>query len=229
MDAANSRINPLQGLHAGWLNEWGAQIQISVTLDEQRPFSLFDGANISSGATSDATRTDTVNYYYTVKDLYGTGAGCPQALLSNIQDHPAGSLLIQSDLKLRDWLSSVLLGVGVNLLPIGIPANAQKLGTATNAIIHDVKFQVVTSGNSTPTWKLALATINPTTPFAAASRIRTHELLIILGPNDPTTRSLGPNSPASGTLLSQQIGSTISNALSRGSIVSNSLISNIIP
>jgi uncharacterized protein YjbI with pentapeptide repeats len=205
-DKANYQYN--QELTADWLNKWGAQIQISLTSNEQGPLSpssaLFGGANTSSDAniSSDATRTDILNYYYKVKDLYGTGRGCTPAVLSDIQNHPAGSLLIQSDLKLREWLSGVVLGD-----PSSISRNSK------NAIAHDVKFQVVTNGNITRTWKLAPATNNPTTPFAAASRIRTHELLIILGPNDPTTNSLGPNSPASGTLLSQQIGSGIGNAL----------------
>jgi hypothetical protein len=221
MDRVNYQHNPEQGLSTNWLiNKWGVQIQISIILDEKGPLlspTLFRGANPSS----DETRTDTINYYYTVKDLYGTGKECSSAFLSNLKEHPAGSLLIQSDLKLRDWLSVVVLGFG--------GPNVEKSGTAKNAIVHDVKFQVVTSGNLTSAWKIALATNNSTTPLGAASRIRTHELLIILGPDDPTTRSLGPNSPASGTLLSQQIGSAISNALSRGSILSNSLISNIIP
>jgi hypothetical protein len=220
-----------------WLfNDWGAQIQLSLTTDEQSGlgpsgkyspniFTLFGGANVSS----DATRIDILNYYYTVNQLYGNGNKCTQNLRDNIDNHPVGSLLIQSDLKLREWLLSVILGAATNELPVRTPASAQNSANAKNAVSHDVKFQVITSGNITPTWKLALATINPTVPFATASRTRTHELLITFGPNDPKTNSLGANTPAANAFLSQQIGSAISNAALRANVISNSIISNIVP
>jgi hypothetical protein len=234
---------PDPGPHTAWLyNDWGAQIQITLTTDEQSAlspsgsyspniFTLIGGANVSS----DATRTDTLNYYYTVKDLYGTGKNkgkrCTQNYLDNIEIHPVGSLLIQSDLKLRDWLLAVVLGKGTDQIPVNMPktANNATNTNAKNAISHEVKFQVVTGGNITPMWKLAEATINPTAPLASASRTRTHDLLITFGPNDPATNSnLEPNSPAAGTFLAQQIGSAISNAALRNNITSNSIISNIV-
>jgi hypothetical protein len=222
----NYWTNPQQGLKANWLNDWGAQIQVTITTDEQSAlspsgsyspniFTLLGGANISS----DATRTETLNYYYTVPTLYGAGVGCTPTVIADTENHPVGSLLIQSDLKLREWLLAVVLGHGTDQIPISIPKSAKNSSNAKNAISHDVKFQVITSGNITPTWKLALATINPTAPFATASRTRTHELLITFGPNDPTTNSLGPNSPAAGTFLAQQIGSAISNTTLRNSVI----------
>jgi hypothetical protein len=234
-DSMNPKILE-PGRHTAWLyNNWGAQIQITLKTDEQSAlspsgsyspniFNLLGGANISS----EATRTDILNFYYTVKTLYNTGKVCTPPVISDIENHPPGSLLIQSDLKLRDWLSAVVLGVGTEQIPVTLPAGV-KNPSANNAISHDVTFQVITSGNITPTWKLALATINPTAPFATASRTRTHELLITFGPNDPATNSLGPNSPAAGTFLSQQIGSAISNAALRNNVTSNSIISNILP
>jgi hypothetical protein len=232
-DSANHKILE-PGQHTAWLyNNWGAQIQITLITDEQSAlspsgshspniFTLLGGANISS----EATRTDILNYYYTVKDLYGQGL-CTPKFIGDIGNHPVGSLLIQSDLKLRDWLSAVVLGAGTEQIPVTLPAGVNN-PSASNAISHDVKFQVITSGNITPTWKLALATINPTAPFATASRTRTHELLITFGPNDPKSNSLGPNSPAAGTFLSQQIGSAISSAALRNNVTSNSIISNIV-
>jgi hypothetical protein len=235
-DRATYWSNPQQGLKADWLNKWGAQMQITLTTDEQSSlspsgsyspniFTLLGGANLSS----EATRTDILNFYYTVTNLYGKGTGCTPKILSDLDlgNHPVGSLLIQSDLKLRDWLSAVVLGVGTEQIPITKPAGVTN-PSFSNAILHDVKFQVTTSGNITPIWKLALATINPAAPFATASRTRTHELIITFGPNDPTTNSLGPNTPAAGAFLSQQIGSAIGNTVSRNSVISNSVISNIV-
>jgi hypothetical protein len=236
-DEENHRLNPEQGLATDWLfYGWGAQIQLTLTTEElsglgpsgsysPNIFTLLGGANVSS----DATRQDILNYYYTVKQLYGNGNKCTQTLRNNIDDHPVGSLLIQSDLKLREWLLSVVLGAATNEITIAIPGNAKNSANAKNAISHDVKFQVITSGNITPTWKLALATINPTAPLATASRTRTHELLITFGPNDPTTNSLGVNTPAANTFLAQQVGSAISNAVLRSNVISNSIVSNILP
>lgn len=232
-DSTNSKIlNPSP--RTSWLyNDWGAQIQITLTVDEQgslnpsgsylpKIFNLFGGATISS----EATRTDTLNFYYTIKDLYGIGKGCSPPVIADIENHPTGSLLIQSDLKLRDWLTDVVVAVGTEQIPIAKPAGVSN-PSFSNAILHDVKFQVITSGNITPTWTLALAAINPAAPFATASRTRTHELLITFGPNDPDTNSLGPNTPASGAFLAQQVGSAISNTSLRNNVISNSIISNI--
>jgi hypothetical protein len=233
-DSMNPKILE-PGRHTAWLyNNWGAQIQITLKTDEQSAlspsgsyspniFNLLGGANISS----EETRTDILNFTIRLK-LYTIQVKCVPRLLFLIGNHPPGSLLIQSDLKLRDWLAAVVLGVGTEQVPVTLPAGV-KNPSANNAISHDVTFQVITSGNITPTWKLALATINPTAPFATASRTRTHELLITFGPNDLATNSLGPNSPAAGTFLSQQIGSAISNAALRNNVTSNSIISNILP
>src|ERR1700747_3518065 len=77
-------------------------------------FNLLGGANVSS----EATRTDILNFYYTVKTLYNTGNVCTPPVISDIENHPPGSLLIQSDLKQRDWLSAVVSGVGTEQIPV---------------------------------------------------------------------------------------------------------------
>jgi hypothetical protein len=210
---------------ADWLLGWGAQIQITLTIDEQSSlspsgfyspmniFSLFGGAAVSS----EATRIETLNYYYTVKDLYYSRACLlPRDIAdSHSVDHPLGSLLIQSDLKLTEWLLSVVTG---NLTgDISITDTANK--NAKNGIAHEVTFRIITTGNITPTWKLVHATINPSPPLFVANRARTHDLLITFGPNETTTvagqamDSLGPNTPAAGTFLASQIGLAIRNQM----------------
>jgi hypothetical protein len=199
-------------LEADWLNNWGAQIQITLTIDEQsslspsglyfptKIFSLFGGASVSS----DAVRTDTLNYYYTVKELYRLGKGCAPNTIASFADHPTGSLLIQSDLKLKEWLLSVVQSQAVG--DISITANNKN---AKNAITHQVTFKIISSGNITPTWKLVHATINPTVPLFLASRSRTHDLLITFGPNVEApdgSSSLGVGTPAAGANLAAQIG-----------------------
>jgi hypothetical protein len=51
---------------------------------------------------------------------------------------------------------------------------------------HDIKFEITTSGNVTPSWTLTRVTVNPSGPFFSTSRDRTHDLTITLGPGDKT-------------------------------------------
>jgi hypothetical protein len=213
---------------ADWLKSWGAQVQIQLTVDElgsispsgsyspMKIFFLFLGGSVSS----EATRIDTLNYYYTVNDILNSGL-CDAATIANLPNHPMGSLLIQSDLKLEEWLDSVVAARATGDISITNPIPAAVAQTAKNALSHEVKFQVIASGNITPMWKLVKATINPTGSLLMASRTRTHDLQITFGPNvailDPTTHkitnSLGLGTPAANASLASQIGLAISNQI----------------
>ncbi|SEF11037.1 hypothetical protein SAMN05444161_8516 [Rhizobiales bacterium GAS191] len=180
---------------APWLDKWGVQVALTITVDEKtlvnpntvwtraEPvsalFTLSGGTNISS----DATRIDKLNYYYTVKELYDLGACTPD----ETPNRTVQSLLIQSDLKLKEWLLSqtVAVGTGDITVPTGISTPLKQ-----NALSHEVKFEVVSGGNLTPGWKLAHATINQSGLFLSASRDRTHDLLMTFGPIDPATKGL---------------------------------------
>src|ERR1700690_346486 len=54
--------------------------------------------------------------------------------------------------------------------------------TAQNVIQHDVKFQIVTNGGVTPTWKLVNFTANTSGQFFSLDRDRTQDLLMTFGP-----------------------------------------------
>ncbi len=198
----------LASLHNGartapWIDKWGVQIQLTLTIDERGSIdpsavwtppnpmtALFTlGGGIS--ASSEATRVDTFNYYYTVKDLYALGY-CPA---DDNAHAPLGSLLIQGDLKTREWLATQIFNVGTGE---GV------INTKTNALTHDVKFAVDTSGNLTPAWQFVHVTVNQGGPLLTASRNRTHDVLMTFGPIDPTTKQLA--NTAAGTFLASQIG-----------------------
>ena len=51
-----------------------------------------------------------------------------------------------------------------------------------NVITHEVKFRVVTTGDITPAWKLVQVNVNQTGNLFEVSRLRTHDLLITMGP-----------------------------------------------
>ena len=79
-------------------------------------------------------------------------------------------------------------------------------------ITHEVKFQIVSGANATPTWKLVQVTANTASPLFNTTRDRTQDLLITLGPVQPGTPSKG--TPALATAaqnshLAQQIGQAV--------------------
>jgi hypothetical protein len=129
-------------------------------------FSLASGVNFSA----DATRKDAINAYFLVSDL--EQAQCSPA------SRPNGAFLLQSDLKLSEWLFDA---VGAQLTKT-VDFKATTLAVKTNVLQHEVKFEIVTSGTVNPSWKLARVFVNPAGNLFSAGRTRTHDLLITLGP-----------------------------------------------
>jgi hypothetical protein len=167
----------------------------SVTTPQS--FSLGLGGTASSAAT----RNDKLNMFFTVKELlYGT----PSTTLSCIPNKPADAdLFIQSDLKLYDWLSAALLPYDVSII------NYANNSTAQNAITHDVKFEIVSSGNINPQWKLVKVSANTSPTLLAAGRDRTQELIITFGPTQK-----GMLAPAAASShQATEIGSAVSQAI----------------
>jgi hypothetical protein len=120
-------------------------------------------------------------------------------------DYPFGSPLIYSDLKLAEWLSSVVFTHLAGDLPAADPTNKN----AKNGINHHVTFKIVSSGNINPTFKLVDAMINGSGPLFSANRTRTNDLLLTFGPNvenknavpGEPVNSLGANTPAANSNL----------------------------
>jgi hypothetical protein len=189
------------------LDGWGTQIALTLTTEEKGTlnptvvwtppspptsiFTLFGGLTLSS----DATRVDTLNYYYTIKDLKARGP-CRTGVQPAA---PVSSPLIQSDLKLGEWLAYTMIPVGTGT--ITLPESKDTI-LKQNVISHQVKFEVVTTGTINPAWKLKRFLIDQTGSLATATRDRTHNLLITLGPGD----SNGLLGQAANTHLAQEIG-----------------------
>jgi hypothetical protein len=77
-------------------------------------------------------------------------------------------------------------------------------GIKPDTVSYETKFIIVTSGNVTPTWKLVKLSANTSSsPFFAAGRTRTHDLIITIGPNTQATDNAH---------LANQIGSAVSNS-----------------
>lgn len=172
---------------ASWFDNWGAAGVLTLTVSEKTDvnpttmwvphpvkamFSLVGGIE----ASTQATRVDTLNFYYNVKDLYAE----PPCNAAQIGPHPAGSLLIHSDLKFRQFLADNILVIrtgGVNTL-------------TKNGITHDVKFDILTSGNINPMWSLHTVSVNSKGTFLTTNRDRIHELSVTFGPTNPADKTL---------------------------------------
>jgi hypothetical protein len=196
---------------AAWLNQWGAQITLTLTTEEKStlnptavwtpPSPLTSIFTLAGTATmsADATRTETLNFYHTVPELYRR-APCATGVQPPI---PATSLLIQSDLKLRDWLVAQVVPVGTG--EVDQPVSSSN-AFGQKVLTHEVKFEVATTGGLNPAWILTTATIGQNGTLLTGSRDRIHDLLITLGPIDPSQKNGGLILAAANTHLASQIG-----------------------
>ena len=213
-----------------WFESWAVQVTLSLNIIENTalgpgvtfnnvlpnaitPFPV--GGNVTSsqlfstgiGGTlsSTATRTDKLNMFFTVKEL---AYGKPSIGLSCIPPPQNADLFVQSDLKLYDWLSAALLPYDVDII------NYTNNATAQNAISHEVKFEIVSNGSVTPTWKLVRVSANTAGSFLAAGRDRTQDLTITFGPtqkNGSAPAQLA--TPAEYSHLAIQIGNAVEQAI----------------
>lgn len=196
------------------LETWGMQLTLSLKTEEKGTlgpavvwtppspatalFSLSGGLT----ASADAIRTDKIYFYYLIKDL--EHYRCP----TGIQPRgPVSSPLIQNRLKFRDYLFDVLLPVGNG--EINLPTNPAG-ALSTNVLYYEVSFEIINSGNLTPAWTFTRVLVNPAgTTFASATRDRTHDLQITMGPGN-TTGLIGPAQTAQ---LSGDVGLSVANSV----------------
>jgi hypothetical protein len=126
-------------------------------------------------------------------------------------------MLMQSDLKLTEWLEDALA------VEYTRQADFKNKNISKSVLFHEVKFDVASSGTLNPAWKLTRATINNATLFST-SRDRAHDLQITIGPtstDDPVPgRAKGKSKPSPGniaanTALSGDIGASVGDAVKR--------------
>ena len=197
---------------AATMSNWGAQMALSLKTEEKSGFnptvlwtpigpasSVFTLAG-SATISSDAIKTAVLNYYYTIPELIKRGA-CKTGVKP---EGTVSSLLVQNDLGFGEWLFDQLAPTStqeVNLPTSGNTALKQ------NVLQYHIVSEVVTTGSINPAWKLVRASVNQTGTFASATRDRTHDLLITLGPGSST----GLKGAARDSHLAQEIGMAIRN------------------
>jgi hypothetical protein len=195
-----------------FIDNWGAQLTLTLTIEEKselnptalwvpnKIFSLFGGVDI----LSDAVRIDTINSFFTIQEIRRLKSCTPE-------ERPVGPFLLESDLKLENLLFERQTARDTS--QVNFTETAQAAG-GKNAIQHEVKFIVVSSGALTPTWKLSRVwAVNPTGIFLSALRNRTQDLLITLGATEPTPSGTALAPAAASVALSSQIGIAVSNSV----------------
>jgi hypothetical protein len=195
-------------LTAAWFDDWGIQTTLVLTMDEKGtlnpvvnwlpPSPVSSVFNLSGSATlsSDANRVDKLNSFNTVKEFQHR----------QCNRHREGPLLLQSDLKLREWLTTVIFAA--NTGGINVPPNAN--GPFKSSVItHEVKFDIMTSGSLTPGWKLKRVLINQSGNLLTASRDRTHDLTITLGPVAPVVVGQKTKTDKQGRVLTDSNGKPV--------------------
>jgi len=212
-----------------FIDDWGVQMTLTLTTDEKGTiapnvtwmppspasaiFTLGAGVNFSA----DATRINKINSYHLVRDLQNTR--CSDA------SRPNGLFILQSDLKLSEWLYDAVSAANTNTIDF----KKTQLAVKENVLQQEVKFEIVTTGNLNPSWKLHRVNVNNSGNILSASRTRTHDLLVTFGPavkavvaltdknGRPRTRvTAQPSSQASELHFSSSIATSIESAVRRG-------------
>ena len=214
-----------------WFDDWAAQISLTLTIDEKgslnpvvnwlptTPANSIFNLNVGVTASTEAQRVDKIGSFFEVKDL--------KRRPCNPVDRDRGPFILQSDLKLYEWLQATMVSVGNQDTPAPADSNGP---FKSNVLSHEVKFDIITTGTVTPGWKLTNATINQTGTFSTATRDRTQDLIITFGPPDPKwaeyvvdpvtkrrfvrQRELGP--AATSAAIASDIGVAVSNAVRNG-------------
>lgn len=167
------------------IHQFGPATIPAHTVSTPQSFSLGFGATFSSTAS----RIDRFNPYYTIAELWkplAEKSGCHPEY-EEFHRHgvtPASSspFILESDLGIRQWLRDATLVR--DIVPSGVS------GGGTPPISYEIRFVIVSGGNITPTWKLVKWSANTgTAPFFSTGRVRTHDLIITVGPNTPSTQN----------------------------------------
>jgi hypothetical protein len=117
-------------------------------------------------------------------------------------------LLIQNDLKTLEWLQDYYQTVLTREIdPSAVDAFKQ------NVLSHEVRFEIVSSGGITPSWKLVRATIDPSGTLFSTSRDRTHDLILTFGPGNANGLT---GQAAQAVFAASLIGLEVSNHLTTG-------------
>jgi hypothetical protein len=166
-----------------WFDRWAAQLSLYLSVDEKgvvnptavwMPSGIF---NLGLGATvsAEAERIDKIGAFFLVSDL-------KRLQYCRAEERNRGPFILQSNLKLFDWLKATMIAMNNGDLP---PPADEKGPLGSNVLSHDVRFTITSSGSVNPIWFLTRASVNDDGTLLSGSRDRTQQLTITFGPTDP--------------------------------------------
>jgi hypothetical protein len=200
-----------------FMDHWGISVLLDLDITEKSTvspsatwlpppgnFLTFTLAGGISGS-SQAQRIDKLHSFFTVQEVVNAGP---------CRERPSGPMLMENDLKLADWLFDV------DTVQRTRQANFNRKGLPDDGVIsHEVSFEVDTSANVTPGFKLTRVNVNDNGDFFTTSRNRVHDLQIVLGPTDQSEPGgirrgrPGPGTAAANLAQAAAIGRAVSDAL----------------
>jgi hypothetical protein len=221
-------------------DSWGATLTLSLTVDEMSgvnpgisfntpmipattyfphgitvPGSQSYNLGIGGSLSSEAKRIDKFTFFYTVKELEKDHPICRE--INPLEqraplDYQGSSLLLESDLGFYKWLKNA-----GDVRTTMVSDNTQQ-----QVLSYEVSFEIISSGNVTPTWKLVrVTTPNGGLPLFNTKRDRTHDVTLTIGP--VTTPAGGgkpqPDLQSANSHLASEIGSAVGEAVKRALVV----------
>ena len=188
-DLDNAAQQPDHKLHLDWLSNWGADVTLTLIVGEKsniapsiqytNPLTAATAFIASGGfnVDSEATLTKKINFFLSFKKFiteFVKGSSHPLECAE-----PSG-FQIEGDLKFEEMIRDVTL-------PLFLPDNVDPRPPSTFS--EEEQFIFAFGGNATPTWKLVNTQVNAGGNFLTASRSRTNDVVVTLGPSDPKNPS----------------------------------------
>jgi hypothetical protein len=203
----------VQGPLLAFFNTWAADVLFQFTIDEKsalNPVISFTPplpsvtAHFSNGTTTltpqsesfgfggqfstEGYRQEKLHSFYLISDLVGDIQKLQKESIFEqqcSQRNGSGTLILQSDLKLYDWLRFV-----ANEHIVGTVNLEKNQFVQSGVVTHDVKFDIISAGNFTPTVKLFRISITGgSSSFFSTTRDRSQEIIITLGPTSGTNKN----------------------------------------
>jgi hypothetical protein len=175
-----------------WLSNWGTSITLTITAEDQSGLSpgvssinpigvvaSMQSFTAGFGATgsANATRTETIQFTYANAELlkYARKNVKPDGTLHC--DEYIDGVMLEGDLKIWEFIYDKAV-----IAAFGNATLRPRRWALYNTFTEEITFVASLGGNFTPTWKLTRISANTSGNFPSATRTKTNDLIISLGP-----------------------------------------------
>jgi hypothetical protein len=161
--------NAMVGRTKTFIDSWAVQMTLTLSIGAQT-------------GIAQATRIDKIGEYYLVSELVKLKA-CPRPA-----SPPNDNLLLQSDLKLKDWLVAGMIASETRETSVFAGALVRDTVHQT-ALEHEIKFVVVADNGPNPVFRLKAASDDPAAPVTSSTDgPKMYDLLITIAPLQSLTK-----------------------------------------